>query len=85
MGELLALIGRNTLEIYLLHYFLLFRMPQTIIEYTHSMYGGIANHCAGLVELLIYGPICLIIAMTCIGIKTLIMQVPIVSGILFGK
>ena len=36
----LQLIGKNTIEIYFLHYLLLFKMPQNVITFTHNMYKG---------------------------------------------
>lgn len=66
----LQIIGQNTIQIYFLHYFLLFKMPHGVVNFTHSMYeGSIANHCSSIVELSIYGTISVCIALVCIAIR----------------
>lgn len=83
----LQIIGQNTIEIYFLHYFLLFKMPQNVITFTHSMYKGdsVANHCSGIVEFGIYGSISIAIAFVCIGIHKVLTHVPYLSKLMFGK
>lgn len=76
---ILQIIKQNTIEIYFLHYFLLFKMLQNVITFTHSMYKGdsITNHCSGIVEFGIYGSINIAIVFACIGIHKVITHVPI--------
>lgn len=82
----LQIIGQNTIQIYFLHYFLLFKMPHGVVNFTHSMYeGSIANHCSSIVELSIYGTISVCIALVCIAIRNFLAYIPYVSTIMFGK
>ena len=83
----LRIFGQNTIEIYFLHYFLLFKMPQNVITFTHSMYKGdtIANHCSGIVEFGIYGSISIVIAFICIGIHKVLTHVPYLNKFMFGR
>ena len=85
--QTLALIGKNTIEIYFLHYFLLFKMPQNVVTFTHNMYKDsiIANHCSGIVEFGIYGSISIAIAFVCVGIHKIITHVPYLSRLMFGR
>lgn len=81
----LQVIGQNTIEIYFLHYFLLFKMPPGVVNFTHSMYkvGTVAN--SSIVEIAIYGTISVCIALVCIAIRKILAYVPYVSTIMFGK
>jgi len=81
----LQVIGQNTIEIYFLHYFLLFKIPLGVVSFTHSMYevGTVAN--SSIVEIAIYGTISVCIALVCIAIRKILAHVPYVSTIMFGK
>ena len=61
---ILSTIGCNTLPIYLLHFFLLFRLPESVVMYLvglQSDYCFGSNSCCSLVEFLIVGICALLI------------------------
>ena len=76
ISRTLQIIGQSTIEIYSLHYFLLFKIPQNVITFTHNMYKGdnIANHCSGIVEFGIYGSISIVIAFICMVFTKLLLM-----------
>lgn len=84
---ILSLIGKNTLAIYLIHFFLLFRMPSCISGYLASLNGDhcFGTHsCSSLPELLIVGLVSLILCYASIIIKKIVIWFPLISGICFG-
>lgn len=78
-------IGKHTLEVYFLHYFLLFALPYVasflLVTSTTEMP---IKGCTSFLELLILMPLAVIIAYTCILIKKIVDCVPIVSRLCFG-
>lgn len=82
----LSTIGTHTLEIYFLHYFLLFKLPhvsmwlQTML--TVDCFKG-AN-AEWLMEIVVVGLIAIFLCFVCIGIKKVISAFPIVSELCFG-
>lgn len=82
----LSIIGKHTLEIYLLHFFLLMRFPwaeNAILSITNdSCFGGSSN--SWLLELILVGSISIAYCFICIYIRKLIDVFPIVSELCFG-
>ncbi len=83
----LSTIGTHTLEIYLLHFFLLFRTPH-ISNFLKSLIG---DHCfygpsaEWLLEIVFVGTISVFICFVCVAIKKIIATAfPIVSELCFG-
>lgn len=88
IGKFLATLGENSIEIYFLHYFLLFTPPMLIKQYLNSIYTGnnYANEImVSFVELTIMLPIITYISYTCIYIKKIISNIPFISKLMFGK
>lgn len=88
IGKFLATLGENSIEIYFLHYFLLFTPPMIIKQYLNSIYTGnnYANEImVSFVELTIMLPIITYISYTCIYIKKIISNIPFISKLMFGK
>ena len=82
----LSTIGRHTLEIYFLHYFLLFRMP-----HIQSIFNSLLNDkcfygpsAEWFVELVIVCVVSVFLCFACIGIKKIISAFPIISELCFG-
>lgn len=83
----LCTIGRYTLPIYFLHYFLLFKIDFLCTWLTSfaTDYCFRGHSCGFIVELAIVGTIAVAIAGICILIRKLIQPFPLVSHLLFGK
>lgn len=84
----LSLIGTNTLQIYFLHYYLLFRLPEPLISYMHSLYSDscfASNSCVSLVEFIVIGTVAIAISFLSIYIAKIINIIPFTSMFLFGK
>lgn len=86
--NILNTIGQNTLPIYFLHYFFLFRYPNSIINYMHELYSDncFATHsCAGLIEFIIVGITSLFISFTCVYIAEILNYIPYIGALMFGN
>ena len=83
----LRLIGRNTLEIYFLHYFFLFRIygVDGLLTTLSNDYCFGGHSCSSLVELAIICPIAIGIAYVCIFVKKLIQPFPFAKQLCFGN
>lgn len=83
----LRLIGRNTLEIYFLHYFFLFRIygVDGLLTTLSNDYCFRGHSCSSLVELAIICPIAIGIAYVCIFVKKLIQPFPFAKQLCFGN
>lgn len=81
--NILSIVGSHSLEIYFLHFFLLFKLPTDISKYLSWL--SSTNSCTSFPELIIIGSISLIICFGAIGISIILKQVPFLSQILFGK
>lgn len=83
----LRIIGRNTLEIYFLHYFFLFRIygVDDLLTTLSNDYCFRGHSCSFLVELAIICPVAIGIAYVCIFVKKLILPFPFVKQLCFGK
>ena len=87
INKYLGFIGRHTLEIYFIHYFLLFGLPHipTYLATMSSMELPIVKGCTSFVEFLIVGTIAIIIVVTCLLIRKLTNCVPVISKLCFGS
>lgn len=79
----LEILGRNTLEIYFLHYFILFPIPVAVGEYLSILSTG--DQSLSTPELFIIGTIVIIICIICIIFANLLKTVPYISLLVFGK
>lgn len=83
----LRIIGRNTLEIYFLHYFFLFKIYGTdewLVALAND-YCFRGHSCVSLIEMAILWPIAVGIAFVCILVKKIIEPFPIVRQLCFGS
>lgn len=83
----LRLVGRNTLEIYFLHYFFLFKIcgiDEWLVALAND-YCFRGHSCVSLIEMTILGPITIGIAFVCILVKKIIEPFPIVRQLCFGS
>ena len=74
-SNILAKIGCYTLPIYLMHFFLLFRLPTSVTEYIKSLQTDhcfSTSSCCSLVEFLIVGLTTLFICYVCIFVTNLL-------------
>ena len=79
----LETLGQNTLEIYFLHYFILFPLPIAVAEYLSDLS---TNHLSlGAPEFLIIGTIVILICILCIIIARMLKTIPYISMLAFGK
>jgi len=82
----LTMIGTHTLEIYFLHYFLLFKTTH-IANFLKSFIGDKCFYgpsAEWLLELICVGTLSVFICFCCIGIKKIVETFPIVSELFFG-
>lgn len=87
IAKTLGLLGRHSLEIYLIHFFLLFRID-AIAEYLLGLQNDLCFRGASsrvVPELFILGTIALGIALTCIGIRKIFGISPLLSELCFGQ
>ena len=88
IGKTFSYLGKYTLEIYFLHYFLLFTPPMIINNYLNSIYTG-NNHAneivVSFVEFSIITPIVIYISYICVFIRKIISSVPLLSRFIFGR
>ena len=87
-AKIFETIGKNTMQIYFLHFLILFRFPNEIVNYMNSLYSDtcFAGHsCAGIVELLIVGTVSLLISFACILMAKALEQIPYISTLMFGQ
>lgn len=86
IGKTLNLIGRNTLEIYFIHFFLLFNIPRLgdwlMALKADTCFG--THSCDSLVELAIVGAVAIAISLASIGVARVIKLFPQIYSICFG-
>lgn len=87
LAKLLKNCGLYSLEIYFLHYFLLFRQDFLVTWLTSfSMDYCFRGHsCQFLIEVIFIGGSTILIAISCIFISKMLRAFPIVSKLCFGK
>ena len=87
LSKILSTIGRNTLEVYFIHFFLLFAIP--ILPYwLTSLKSDICfgtNSCSSLPEFIIVGTISTGLCYACIAVKKLIGLFPPIYELCFGS
>lgn len=84
----LSLIGTNTVQIYFLHYYFLFRLPEPLISYMHSLHSDscfASTSCASFVEFIVIGTLSIFISFVCIYVAKIINVIPYANMLLFGK
>lgn len=79
----LEALGRNTLEIYFLHYFILFPIPVVVGEYFSKLSTG--HQSLSTPEFVIIGTVVIIICVICIVFARLLKTIPYISLLAFGK
>lgn len=86
MNKWLGCIGRHTLEIYFIHYFLLFGIPHLRLFFNQlSMIQlPIVKGSVAFVELMLIGSITTVTIVTCLLLEKVIGSVPIISKLCFG-
>ena len=84
---LFSVIGQYTLQIYFLHYILLFRLPDSVCAYLlQSHVATCYGHTfSSVVELMVVGSSSLLICFLCICLSLVIRQLPFAHKLLFGK
>lgn len=86
--SLLQAIGQNTIQIYFLHYYLLFRLPDSIVNYMHGLYYDkcfLIHSSVGFIEFIIIGILSIFISYSCIIIAKFLNSIPYFSRFMFGK
>lgn len=86
LGSQLAYLGRFTLEIYFLHFFMLFNIPSLsrllVSCSVGTSFGGASN--PWLLELFVIGTIALIMCYTCIWINKVLSSSSLIVQVCFG-
>lgn len=82
--KFISFIGKNTLEIYFLHYFLIFNLPTSFSNYLNFA-ANASRHSVVIPELLIIGILTTLISLLAILWANILKQIPFVSEIAFGK
>lgn len=80
---ILLTLGQYTLEIYFIHYFLLFNLPDALGEYLKELSASAKS--LSFPEIIIVGCIVIAICYTCIVVAYFIKQIPFLSSLVFGK
>lgn len=86
--DMLGFLGKYSLEIYFVHFFLLFNLPICYTEYmkllaTDSCWYG--HSSAGTVELIVVGTLSLLLAFASVFIANLLKTIPFVGILMFGR
>lgn len=76
-------LGRNTLEIYFLHYFILFQLPTSVGSYLSALSEN--DNSLSLPEFIIVGTTVIIICIVCIVLARMLKTIPYISLLAFGK
>lgn len=86
VNNTIGYIGKHTLEIYFLHFFLLFGLPNfsSYLNSVSEVSMPIVKGCTSFIEFFIIALLSVIIAVTSIIIRKIIDSIPIVSVMLFG-
>lgn len=86
VGRFLSWIGKSTLEIYFIHYFLMFHLPwlRNLVDGIAAR-GGTGMAVASVAtEAVILLPMCVAVSVLCVYIRKVIDRVPVLSVVLFG-
>ena len=88
VNTILPILGKNSLAIYFLHYYLLFNAPECVNRYLNSFHGMpcfAGEGSTSFVLMIIAIPMSLGICMLCIAIKRIIAFIPSANILLFGE
>lgn len=80
--HILLKLGTNSLEIYFLHYFLLFPLPVSVGQYLDRIYR--TNFSLSMSEFLLVGTFATIISISSILLSRILKLIPYMSLFLFG-
>lgn len=83
IGRILSLLGKFSMEIYLIHYFLLFEMPNFLSEYFKELSMSCRN--VSFPEFLVVGSVALSICLGAITIAKILRKIPYVGSVLLGE
>ena len=84
----LVLLGRNSLAIYFIHYFFLFRYPNVILNLVNEMDKTNLFGCTQsmiIAEFVLVAPIAILISIACIVVKSIMIKSSIVAMLFFGE
>lgn len=87
ISNVLRLIGENTLQVYFIHFFLLFAIPvipKWLMSLQHDVCFG-THSCSSMVEFCICGTLAVIISFVCIYIQKIIGLFPWIYTLCFGS
>lgn len=83
VSRMLSRWGRCSIEIYFLHYFLLFSLPDTVGTYLNTCRIGSMSQC--MPELIILGGTAVVVCGASVAMAFVLKQLPFVPQLLFGK
>lgn len=83
IGRCLLLLGNYSMEIYFIHYFLLFEMPISISEYFFNISGS--YYSLSFPEFIVVGSVAVGISLTCVAMARFLRIVPYMGKLLLGK
>ncbi len=81
--KFLLFVGNNSLEIYFLHYFILFSLPICIGEYLETV--SASNQSLSMIEFIIVGTMSFFISIVSVLLSHILKYIPYVSLLAFGK
>lgn len=85
--NILTRIGKDSLAVYFLHFFLLFRLPPTVITYIQSLKTDTCfgtNSCSSIAEFMLCMSLALIISFATLPIQQILRQFPIIYRLCLG-
>lgn len=88
MENIVTYLGKNSLEIYFVHFVLLFRLPKCFDVYFSGLFTDEClwgHSCVGFVEFLVVGPLSLVITYASVLFAYILKLIPYMSLLLFGK
>lgn len=83
IGRYLSLFGRYSMEIYFIHYFLLFELPVGLSEYFARL--SVSNRSLSFPEFIVVGTLATIICFASIAIAVFLRRIPYVGKLALGK
>lgn len=84
----LSMLGQNSLEIYFVHFLFLFQLPDAFTEYIISLTSDTCwwgHSSVSFVEFDVVGSISILIALVSIFFAKILVQIPFMDMLLFGK
>ena len=83
VGKIMLILGNYSMEIYFIHYFLIFKLPTSVSDYFSSL--AISNRCLSFPEFIIIGSIAMGICLGAIVIAKMLRRIPYVNSLALGK